>query len=126
MIKNECHQANIAFPSAQKEPFTVEMLQVPRAQGFLENKIFFKLYMLCLLGFSGFMRLDDLLPIKVEQLIFKSDHMIIHLPRSKGDKMREGKDIHYAALPFSQHCPVKDTKKLSAGLRSHRAGFLVV
>ena len=68
---------------------------------------------LCLLGFSGFMRTEELLDIKIHDIQFYESHLTISIPKAKNDQLREGNVIYISALG-SRYCPV-----------SFVAGFIV-
>ncbi len=62
-----------------------------------------------LLGFSAALRRSELCRVKVEDLNFTSDGLILTIPRSKTDQTGEGRQI---GVPFgrSKICPVQSLK----------------
>ena len=64
----------------------------------------------CLLGFSGFLRIDELLSIKIKHLRINESHLEILVPKSKTDQHREG-NIVYISRVSSECCPVKFLEK---------------
>ena len=64
----------------------------------------------CLLGFSGFLRIYELLSIKIKHLRINESHLEILVPKSKTDQHREG-HIVYISRVSSECCPVKFLKK---------------
>ena len=64
----------------------------------------------CLLGFSGFLRIDKLLSIKIKHLRINESHVEILVPKSKTDQHREG-HIVYISRVSSECCPVKFLEK---------------
>ena len=59
-----------------------------------------------MLGFSGFLRISELLEIQVKHLNFLPSHLEITIPKAKNDQMREGHIVHIKRLQ-SQYCPVR-------------------
>ena len=60
----------------------------------------------CLLGFSGFLRIDELLSIKIKHLRINESHLEILVPKSKTDQHREGTIVYISGVS-SECCPVK-------------------
>ena len=46
-----------------------------------------------LLGFSGFMRLNELSALCYSDISFKNDHLLIKIRKSKTDVFREGRQV---------------------------------
>ena len=94
-------------PSQQKEPMTVDMAkQVTELFGRGSNFLEHRSVVICLLGFSGFLRISELIAIQIKDLKFSETHLDITIPKAKNDQMREGHIVHIART-FSQHCPVQ-------------------
>ena len=92
----------------KKEPFTASMLQSLLDLDGLENLIYFRFVIICILGFTGFLRLDELLNLKVQEISFHSSYMTLTIPKCKNDQSREGNVIHISELS-SICCPVFNT-----------------
>ena len=92
----------------KKEPFTASMLQALVDINQLDDLMYFRFVMICLLGFTAFMRLDELLNLKVKDIQFHHGYMTIAIPKCKNDQTREGNVIHLAELE-SKYCPVVNT-----------------
>ena len=60
---------------------------------------------LILLGFSSFMRISELLPLKVKHVNLTESGMNIYIEKSKVDQLREGNTIFISRLD-SANCPV--------------------
>ena len=58
-----------------------------------------------LLGFAGFLRISDILNLKVRNLEFDEQKLKIHIERSKNDQLSIGNDI-YINRSGNQSCPV--------------------
>ena len=96
----------------KKEPITSEMIES------LVNKFGWKnaslpdlqFLLTCLLGFSGFLPIEELLSIKIKQLRINESHLEILVPKSKTDKHREGNIVCISRIS-SECCPVKFLEK---------------
>ena len=62
----------------------------------------------CLLGFSGFFRIKELLTVQLKHLIFGNDHLTVYLGQSKTDQHRNGETV-YIAKTGTAYCPVTYT-----------------
>lgn len=90
----------------QKEPFTTTMVkQVVDLYGSDGNLLHLRFAVTCLLGFSGFLRIEELLDIQMHHLHFSEDCLRITIPKSKTDQLRDG-HIVYISRTFSRYCPV--------------------
>ena len=102
----------LACNPERKKPFTKEevksMLQV-----LTESKSAFDLRtaVMISLGFSGFLRWDDMEQIAVGDIKFHDDRMEILLKKRKNDQMRKGSCISVARQSHSL-CPVRLTEQL--------------
>ena len=68
---------------------------------------------MCVLGFTGFFRISELLNLKVKDITFEIEGMKIFIEKSKCDQLREGHVVHIAKLE-SEFCPVACLKKYLA------------
>ena len=66
--------------------------------------------MICILGFTGFMRTDELLSTKVKDIKFYDSHMTVFIPKSKTDQLREDNLVHISKIA-SVCCPVATVQK---------------
>ena len=48
----------------------------------------------CLLGFVGFLRVDELLHVKLKHIKLQESHLEILIPNSKTDQHREGHVVY--------------------------------
>lgn len=62
---------------------------------------------LLLLGFAGAFRRSELVQIKVEDLTFTPQGMIVFLPRAKGDQLGKGSTIAVPFAPDANICAVR-------------------
>ena len=74
------------------------------------NLIDYRFVLMCILGFTGFFRISELLNLKVKDITFESQGMKIFVEKSKCDQLREGHIVHIAMLN-SNLCPVACLKK---------------
>ena len=65
---------------------------------------------LATIGFAGFMRIEEILELKLENIRIKSDRLEIILDKSKNDQYHEGNIIPISRLD-SENCPVKIFEK---------------
>ena len=76
----------------RKDPIPVETIKEIVEQYGHEgsNLMDLRFTMVCLLGFAGFFRIDELLSTQLQHITVFPDHLQIFLPRSKPDQHREG------------------------------------
>ena len=72
----------------------------------------------CLLGFTGFLPIEELLLIKIKHLRINESHLEILVPKSKTDQHREG-HIAFISRISSQCCPVKFLEKYLQKTQKH-------
>ena len=109
----------------KKDPMTACMIKkLFSIYGNDHNLITQRFLLLCILGFSGFMRTDELLSIQVEQIKFHDKHMTINIPHSKTDQGGKGNLIYISAIA-SRCCPVMLTKKYIEQLNLRRSDYLI-
>ena len=70
------------------------------------NLLHHRTVVICLLGFSGFLRISELLDIQIKHLTFLSSHLEILILKAKNDQLRQGHIVHIKRLN-SQFCPVQ-------------------
>ena len=108
LVKNvlEGAKRRLAKPVNKKEPLDVDTL----------HKIFNSLYQhrniynqrtICafLIAFAGFLRVSELLNIRLSDLCFYDTHMTISIPKSKTDIYRDGNSV-VIARSANKYCPV--------------------
>ena len=90
----------------QKEPLTTEIIK--SAVDFYRhstNLLHYRFIVVCLIGFSGFLRISELLEIHVGDLTFDETSLRIIIPKSKNDQVREG-HLVFIYRSGSPYCPV--------------------
>ena len=92
------------------------------------NLLELRTVVVCLLGFSGFFRIEELLTIQLKEVSISRDYLKIVVPKSKTGQHRDGHEVFIARLP-SQYCPVAYVEtflaKSSLDLGKHGESFLI-
>ena len=84
---------------------TSEMTKrVVDALGCKEALVHQRTVIICLLSFTGFLRISELIAIQIKHLNFKTGHLEITIPKAKTDQMREG-HIVYIKRVDPPYCP---------------------
>ena len=98
--------------TTKKDPMTVDAVNqvVLKYANKYSNLMDLRFTIVCLLGFAGFMRIEELLQVRLKHLTIFGDRLEIFLPHSKNDQHREGKKI-VIAKTFTQFCPVEKVKQ---------------
>ena len=65
---------------------------------------------MCLLRFAVFLRIEELLSIRLQELTIFEDHLEVNIPYSKTDQHRHG-DTVFIARTGSKYCPVAYLEK---------------
>ena len=65
----------------------------------------YRFLLITLTCYAGFLRIDELLTTKMEQVGIQKDFMTITLPKCKNDQERAG-NVVYIAITNSKYCPV--------------------
>lgn len=101
-------------PIQKKDPLTTPMVKTLvdtyKNSRDLKELRFLQIVVIC---FTGFLRIDEILGVKLKQLAFSEGHMEIVLPRCKNDQAREG-NIVYIARTGTEYCPVLFTETFLA------------
>ena len=97
----------LAHRSSKKEPITPEILAqlVDRFAGDDADLADVRLISLCLVGFAGFLRFNELATLKESDLHIFEDHMEIFIEASKTDQFRDGAWVTIARTG-TKTCPV--------------------
>ena len=97
----------LAHSTAKKEPVTVEMLErlCEKLGGVDASLADVHTLAICLLGFAGFLRYDELAKLRVSDLSMYPDHMELFIESSKTDQFRDGSRVIIARM-MSKTCPV--------------------
>ena len=104
-------QRQLAKPIQKKKPITVEILAAIVTDAEKSNSLAdLRLATACLLSYAGFLRFDELVQIKAQEIHMSDNHITISIPRSKTDQLRGGKEV-VIVRTASQLCPVKALEK---------------
>ena len=96
----------LAKPKVRKEPVTADMLKaMVEAAGPAPSLTEVRLLAVCLVAFAGFMRCDELIKLKCEDITFNTESMVIRIVSSKTDQYREGSSL-VIARTGELTCPV--------------------
>ena len=99
-------QRILAKPIVKKEPMTVEMLEAIVKDAERSSRLSdLRLATACLLGFSGFLRFDELIELRPCDIVIGAEMMTIHIAHSKTDQLRLGDSV-VVARTGSITCPV--------------------
>ena len=99
-------QRLLAKLTTKKEPITLDLLrQMVQTSGTPPSLVESRLLAICLLAFSAFLRIDEVISIRCCDIKFEKDYMSIHLMSSKTDQYRQGADIVVIHMG-SELCPV--------------------
>ena len=104
----EGYQRLCETETTKKEPTTSEMIKVLVTKYGGENSTIPNLRFLltCLLGFAGFLRIDELLHVKLKHTKIQENHLEIVILRPKTDQHWEGHVAHISRIKLD-YCPVK-------------------
>ena len=96
----------LAKPKVRKEPVTADMLKaMVEAAGPAPSLTEVRLLAVCLVAFAGFMRCDELVKLKCEDITFNTESMVVRIVSSKTDQYREGSSL-VIARTGEPTCPV--------------------
>ena len=111
MVK-EAACRNLGHGNNKKDPVSVNAISKIVKSFANENSDLMELRIscICVLGFSAFLRFDELSKIKFCDLLFAKNYMKLFIEQSKTDVYRQGEWVYIAKLN-SDNCPVRITKK---------------
>ena len=92
----------------KKDPVTPEHLaDIHRLIGGTDaSLLLYRNYTMMVVAFAGFLRFDELINIKCNDVVFYNSYMSIFIEKSKCDQYRDGRDV-LIAKSNSTMCPVK-------------------
>ena len=108
----------LARPVRPKDPLEVGVLYKLAADLKKPTLPDLRLLVLCLLCYSGILRIEEVLNIHVSDIVFSESAMRLRIPKRKNDQYRDGHQLNIAKTGTSV-CPVTATRRLicEAGLR---------
>ena len=96
----------LARPKVRKKPITADMLKaMVEAAGLDPSLAEIRLLAVCLLAFAGFMRCDELVKLKCDDITFNSESMVVRVQFSKTDQYLDGASLVIARTGLPT-CPV--------------------
>ena len=110
IVKNvfEGAKRRLATPVEKKEPITPELLSKVYHSIFKDNDLVSqRIICACLIAYSGFLRVSELLHIRRCDIMFHPCYMSIFIPKSKTDIYRDGNSVVISRVD-SEMCPVKN------------------
>lgn len=110
LVKNilEGAKRRLSVPIKKKEPITPDMLSQMFDRLYCENNFYNqRTISACLLSYSGFLRVSELLNLKTCDIQFFLSHMSVFIQKSKTDIYRDGDRINIARTG-NKLCPVKN------------------
>lgn len=105
-------------PIQKKKPLPPDAIKdiIDKFGGRQNNLKELRIAALCLLGFAGFFRYDELRSIQANHIEFLKDHIKILVPKSKTDIYQEGQFV-YIARSSSRYCPIEMLIRYMAAAR---------
>jgi len=116
----------LAKPKAPKQPISPEhVLKIVSVYGFDANLMNSRLVVMCLLSYAGFLRFDELINLRMNDIVFQDSYIKIFIRKSKTDQYKSGSDVVIAKTGLST-CPVYHLSKYVelAGLKADSDEFL--
>ena len=116
----------LAHKTVKKEPITPEILSAlvdkfGKEQASLSD---IRTLSMCLVGYAGFFRFDELAKLKEADVSFYEEHMEIFVESSKTDQLREGAWVVIARTKNKLHrCQPHNMRKCDSLLK--KAGFCI-
>lgn len=93
--------------SNQKEPLPPELVKkVCEEYGHSDNLMHKRFLLTVLIGYFGFLRIDEILWLQVKHFVFSTDHIDIMLEKSKTDQNRHGNKVTISDI--DSNCSVKE------------------
>lgn len=112
VVKNvlEGAKCRLSTRIEKKEPVTPEILSTMYSSSFKEYNVMSQRFICaCLLAYSGFLRVSELLNIRRCDIIFELGYISIFIPKSETDIYCDGNSVVIACMD-SDMCPVKNLK----------------
>ena len=104
-------------PVSKSEPLTSPIIKTLvdeyRTVAVTQNMPAYRFLLITLICYAGFLRIDELLSTRIEQVHIDEKHMAITLPRCKNDQERKGNVVHIARTS-TRYCPVTFTEEFMA------------
>lgn len=103
----EAAKRTASKPVVKKEPVSADMLIDLCSRYVLSNDLLIvRDLSMILLGFSGFLRFDELSSLRFSDVIVKDDYLVLKIKKSKTDQYRQGDEV-LISRGSSVACPVQ-------------------
>ena len=126
MVK-EAACRNLGQGNNKKDPVTINTISkiVEKYASVDSDLMDLRISCICILGFTAFLRFDELSRIKFCDILFATDYMKIFIEQSKTDVYRVGEWVFVAKIK-SKNCPVKLVKRYlrKAGFGGYSEQFI--
>lgn len=112
----------------KKEPITPDLVKsLVKRYTSSSNLVDMRFIIICLVGFFGFLRISELLEVKIKDIQFSEEGATIFIHKSKTDQMRSGNTIYISEMKSSPYCPIAWLKKYihATGLNKNPESFLI-
>ena len=111
VLIKEAAKRKLGRPCDRKDPIsTATMSRIIAKYAGSDSLIDFRFLTMCVLAFSGFLRFNDLINLKLADFLFHEDHLKITIRKSKTDVYSIGQTVILAKTD-SVGCPVKTLSK---------------
>ena len=107
-----CKRLLASRPVRPKDPLEVGVLCKLAADFKKPTLPDLRLLVLCLLCYSGILRIDEVLKIHVSNIVFSESSMRLRIPKRKNDQYRDGHQLNIAKTGTSV-CPVTATRRFA-------------
>jgi integrase len=95
---------SLAKPVVKKEPFTVKQMQALQFQQVKGCLTDLRNNCILVIAFFGFLRFEEIVHLRCDDVVFLTSHLELTLPKSKCDQLRQGEIVVISRL--GQFCPV--------------------
>ena len=114
----ESVKKNYSKPVVRRRPFTDDILhrvkdEVDRVGSLWRWRTLWRMYM----GYYGFLRWDETSNLRIIDISFSSEHMSVHIRRSKCDQAGAGHEVRVQRQQETKYCPVTITESYRQRLR---------
>jgi integrase len=108
----------LAAPARRMEPATLGIVQRVASTAALSTELTHqRLLFYVVIAYFGFFRFSDLRQLRLKHFQF-TEHLTVHLPRSKTDQFRKGDVVLIAKLAGKQYCPYATAKRFIDRLKA--------
>ncbi|XP_033744161.1 uncharacterized protein LOC117330050 [Pecten maximus] len=113
LVRNilEGAKRRLSTPRNRKDPITPELLESMYSANYSDKDLFSQRTICgCLIAYAGFLRVSELLSIRMCDIEFSESHMTISIRQSKTDIYRDGDHV-VKARTYTKLCPVSNLER---------------